>query len=54
MSRPNPITPVVASGLQAAFDHLNVTLFDGSLPADTFIVYARKATVNGILRRQAV
>jgi predicted SprT family Zn-dependent metalloprotease len=36
------ITPVEYTGLQEAYDHFNVELFDGSL-GDVFIVYQRRA-----------
>jgi SprT-like family len=40
--QPIAITPIEYSGLQEAFDHFNVVLFDGGLP-DVFITYQRKA-----------
>jgi hypothetical protein len=41
------ITPVEYGGLQAAYDHFNAELFDGSLPPDVFITYQRKARSHG-------
>ena len=40
------ITPVEYSGLQMAYDHFNVILFDGSL-VDVFITYQRHAHSRG-------
>ena len=40
------ITPIEYSGLQAAYDHFNAELFDGSL-LDVFITYQRKAHSSG-------
>lgn len=40
------ITPAEYGGLQAAFDYLNITLFDGELP-DVFITYQRRAHSGG-------
>ncbi|WP_454621319.1 SprT-like domain-containing protein [Bradyrhizobium cenepequi] len=41
-SKPAAITPVEYTGLQAAYDHFNATLFEGQL-LDCFITYQRKA-----------
>jgi hypothetical protein len=46
MDRPTAITPVEYTGLQAAYDHFNRELFDGSLP-DVFITYQRRANSYG-------
>jgi hypothetical protein len=48
VKRPKPvaITPVEYSGLQEAYDHFNVALFDSALP-DVFITYQRKANSFG-------
>jgi len=41
-----PITPVEYGGLQAAFDYLNIKLFDGTLP-NVFITYQRRSHSGG-------
>jgi predicted SprT family Zn-dependent metalloprotease len=43
---PDRITPVEYGGLQAAYDHFNAELFDGSL-LDVFITYQRKPHSHG-------
>ena len=40
------LTPVEYSGLQMAYDHFNVILFDGKL-VDVFITYQRHAHSRG-------
>lgn len=43
---PKAMTPIEYVGLQEAYDHFNVELFDRTLP-DTFITYQRKANSVG-------
>lgn len=45
--RAGAITPAEYSGLQAALDFFNKTLFAGRLPDNVFIVYTRKARSAG-------
>jgi hypothetical protein len=40
------ITPIEYGGLQDAYDHFSLVLFDGTLP-DVFITYQRKANSAG-------
>ena len=40
--KPLALTPAEYSGLQAAYDHFNVALFDRALP-DVFMTYQRKS-----------
>lgn len=46
VDEPVAITPIEYEGLQEAYDHFNVALFDGALP-DCFITYQRKANSYG-------
>ena len=44
--KPLAITPIEYGGLQEAYDHFNIELFDGKLP-DVFITYQRRANSAG-------
>jgi predicted SprT family Zn-dependent metalloprotease len=46
VAAPVAITPIEYGGLQDAFDYLNSTLFDGTLP-NVFITYQRRAHSGG-------